>query len=300
MRRILLLFFVGCITTVYADTGAKVGFSYLKIAVDSRAAAMGEAYTSIANDVSATFWNPAGLAAAEKNSLILMHNSWLQGINHEFAAIQFANGEHNLAVSFNLISVTGIELRDETASVDPIGETQALNSYLGIAYATKVLESWLVGVQLKYLYEKYYLNSADGFALDFGIKKENLLPDVGVGLVIQNMGKMSTLKNQSTNLPLLVRAGINYKLPFTIMNDQPLLAADFSHIFSNASTVGLGLETTLVEYVDIRFGYVFGRESQSLTAGFGVCFGIFNISYAFVPYSYDLGNSHRFSLLVDL
>jgi len=32
----------------FADTRAKVGFSYLKIAVDARAAAMGEAYTSIA------------------------------------------------------------------------------------------------------------------------------------------------------------------------------------------------------------------------------------------------------------
>jgi len=300
MRKILLLFFLGFITVVHADTGAKVGFSYLKIAVDSRAAAMGEAYTSITNDVSATFWNPAGLAAAEKNSVLLMHNSWLQDINHEFAAIQFVNGKHNLAVSLNLINVSGIELREETASVNPIGVTQALNTYLGISYATTILESWLVGVQLKYLYEKYYLNSADGFALDLGVKKDNLIPDLGFGFVVQNIGKMSALKNQSTDLPFLVRAGINYRLPFKILNDRLLVAADFAHILHNTSTVGLGLEATLLEYVDIRFGYVFGRESQNITAGFGLGFGIFNISYAFVPYRYDLGNSHRFSLLVEL
>lgn len=300
MKRILLFLIISSFTTVFADTGAKVGFSYLKIAVDARAAAMGEAYTSIANDVSATFWNPAGLAAAKENSVLLMHNTWLQDVNHEFAAIQFANGKHNLAISLNLVSVSGIELREETASVDPIGETQALNTYLGLSYATIVMDNWQVGLQVKYLYEKYYLNSADGFALDLGIKKENLIPDLGLGLVLQNLGKMSVLKDQSTTLPFLIRAGANYKLPIKLMENQPLLAADVTHVFNDASTFGLGLETKVIDHVDIRFGYVFGRASQSITAGFGVSLGIFNLAYAFVPYSYDLGNSHRFSLVVEL
>jgi hypothetical protein len=37
---------------------------------------------------------------------------------------------------------------------------------------------------------------------------------------------------------------------------------------------------------------------MGLTAGLGVKYGIFNIAYAFVPFDYDLGNSHRFSMVI--
>jgi len=282
-----------------AETGGKIGLSYLKIGVDARAAAMGDAYTAVAEDASATFWNPAGLAGTDKNSVVLMHNSWLQDMNHEFASIQFVNGIHNIAVSLNMISVTGIELRDDTASEMPIGETHAINTYLGLAYATQIFADWQIGLQVKYLYEKYYFFSADGFAVDLGLKKENILPDISWGLVIQNLGKMSALKEESTQLPLLVRTGIDYLLPFQILENRPLIAADVAYVLDDISTLNLGVEMPVMNYVDLRFGYVLGRESQSITAGFGLNYGIFNIAYAFVPYSYDLGNSHRFSLMVD-
>ena len=300
MRRIIVLLILLSVSAVFSETGGKIGLSYLKIGVDARAAAMGDAYTAVANDASATYWNPAGLAGSGNNSLILMHNSWLQEINQEFGAVQFVNVIHNLAVSINMMSVSGIELRDETASEIPIGDTQALNTYLGLAYATKIFDSWQFGLQAKYLYEKYYLYSADGFALDLGIKKENLLQDLSWGLVIQNLGKMSALKEEATKFPLNLRTGVSYLLPFQLLENRPLMSADINYIMDDVTTLNFGLEVPLVTYADIRLGYVFGRETQSMTAGFGLNYGIFHIAYAFVPYSYDLGNSHRFSLKVDL
>ena len=299
MRRNIILILLICASTVFAETGGKIGLSYLKIAVDARAAAMGDAYTAVANDASATYWNPAGLAGSGKNSIILMHNSWLQDVNQEFAAIQFINGTHNIAVSLNMISVTGIELRDETASEIPIGDTHALNTYLGLAYATEIFGNWQFGLQVKYLYEKYYLYSANGFALDLGIKKEDILQDLSWGLVIQNLGKMSALKDEATRLPLNLRTGVKYRLPFQVLENRPLMAADVNYVMDDVTTFNFGVEVPLVNYADLRLGYVFGRESQSITAGFGLNYGIFHIAYAFVPYSYDLGNSHRFSLMVD-
>ncbi len=296
---IIILFFISMSVT-FAQTGAKVGLSYLKIGVDARAAAMGEAYSAVANDASATYWNPAGLAGSGINSIILMHNSWLQDINHEFAAIQFVHGTHNIAVSLNMMSVDGIELRDDTASETPIGTTHALNTSLGLSYATHVFNEWQIGLQLKYLYEKYYLFSADGFGLDLGIQKKDLIPDLAWGLVFQNLGKMSTLKEESTPLPMIFRTGFAYLLPFQLLENRPLVAADLNYVLDDVSTVNLGFELPVVSYVDLRLGYVFGRESQSITGGFGLNYGIFHIAYAFVPYSYDLGNSHRFSLKVDI
>jgi hypothetical protein len=287
------------VSTVLADTGAKVGLSFLKIGVDARAVAMGDAYSSLADDAAAAYWNPAGLAGAQSNSVMLMHNSWLQDINQEFAAIQFLNGKHNLAISVNMLSVSGIELRDETASETPLGTIDVINTYLGMAYATTFLSDWQIGLQLKYLFEKYYFDSANGFAFDIGIKKQNLLPGLGWGAVVQNLGKMSVLRSESTRLPFLFRTGINYTLPVRLIDHQPLLAADLVYISKDATTLNIGFETQLAGHVDLRFGYLLGRESQSFRGGFGLVFGAFNFAYAFVPFSYDLGNAHLLSLVVD-
>ena len=296
--RTIVIGLIFCVSSVLADSGAKVGLSFLKIGVDARAAAMGDAYTAYAKDAAAAYWNPAGLAGAASNSAVLMHNAWLQDINQEFAAVQFLNGRHNLAVSINMLYVRGIELRDETASEQPIGSTDVINTYLGLAYATTVLSDWQVGLQMKYLYEKYYFESADGFALDLGVKKQNIIPGIGWGLAVQNLGKMSLLRNVSTPLPIILRTGLNYYLPLHLLDYQPLLAADFVYINNDATTFNLGFETRVAGHVDIRLGYLVGRESQSFRGGFGLLFGAFNFAYAFVPFSYDLGNAHLLSLAI--
>ena len=287
------------VSPVFADTGAKVGLSFLKIGVDARAVAMGDAYSSCANDAASAYWNPAGLAGAGTNSVVLMHNAWLQDINQEFAAIQFMKGAHNLAVSINMLNVSGIELRDETASEQPIGTTEVINTYLGLAYATTIADNWQVGLQMKYLYEKYYFESADGFAVDLGVQKQNILSGLGWGLAIQNLGKMSVLRNESTPLPMLVRTGMNYRLPVQLFDYQPLLAADLVYIADDITTLNFGFETRVVNHVDLRAGYVLGRESQHFRGGFGVLFGAFNFAYAFVPFDYDLGSAHLLSLAID-
>jgi hypothetical protein len=299
MTRILMVIGMLLVSTVMAETGGKVGLSFLKIGVDARAVAMGDAYSSIANDAAAAYWNPAGLAEAKSNSIMLMHNAWLQDIHQEFAAIQFLNGRHNLAVSVNMLNISGIELRDEIASETPLGTIDVINTYLGLAYATSIVTDWQIGLQVKYLYEKYYLDTADGLAIDIGIKKRNILPGFGWGAVIQNLGKMSVLKNESTPLPLLFRTGLNYVLPLNLLDYQPLLAADLVYIKDDAASLNLGFETRVAGHVDLRLGYILGRESQSFRGGFGLMFGIITFAYAYVPFSYDLGNAHLFSLVVD-
>ena len=296
----IALFLVVSIGLLHAGGTDNTGFSYLKVGVDARAAAMGDAFTSLADNAGAAFWNPAGLAAAGSNTLLLMHNAWLQDVNHDYAAVQFVQGVHNLAVSINMMNVTGIELRGESASEIPDGEIHALNSYIGLAYATTVWSDWQIGVQAKYLYEKYYLYSADGVALDIGLRKSNLLPGLNWGLAIHNMGKMSTLKETATPLPLLFKTGFNYTLPAKLLDGPVLLATDLSYVRDGVTTLHLGGEWGMTDYADLRVGYVLGRESQSISGGFGIAYGIFNFAYAFIPFNYDLGNSHRFSLLVDL
>ncbi len=210
---ILLVIFT-MVSYLAAQDAGKTGLAFLKIGVDARAAGMGDAYTSIARDAASTYWNPAGLALTNANSVVLTHNSWLQDVNHEFIAVQMFNGKHNIALSLNMIFVSGIELRDNRATETPYGETSAHNVALADSYATTIFEDWKIGTQIKYLYEKYYLESADGVAFDLGLMHEQLIEDLNWGFVIQNIGSMAKLRNESTPLPLIIRTG--FQLPFTL------------------------------------------------------------------------------------
>jgi len=279
-----------------ASEGGKVGFAFLKTAVNARASAMGEAYTALANDASATYWNPAILAYTESNSIVLSHNQWLQDITHNFAAVHLIRGEHNIAFSFNVISVPGIEIRDYTASPDPIGKSSVYNLYFGGTYATNISENWSVGGQIKYYYEKMHLVSAGGFGMDLGVFGKEVIEDLDWGLSFQNIGKMGKLLNNSTKLPFLVRTGVSYSLPWKISENNIIAAADMVYIINDAFRFNIGAEAKLMDQFALRLGYVLGNDSYDFTAGFGLQLNRYNLSYAFVPYKYDLENSHRFSI----
>src|SRR5205823_560162 len=75
-----------------AEIFEKVGTydaTFLKIGVGARAAGMGDAYTAIADDGTATFWNAAGVARVERTEISLNHNSWVGGLLEEHFAYVF-------------------------------------------------------------------------------------------------------------------------------------------------------------------------------------------------------------------
>lgn len=296
MKRNIILFILLFINFSFAADGGQIGFAFLKTAVNARASAMGEAYTALANDASATYWNPANLTEAESNSVVLSHNIWLLDITHNFASVHLVKGTHNIAFSMNVISVPGIPIRDNTASNDPIGTSSVYNLYFGASYATKLSNQWSIGSQLKYYHEKMHLVSATGLGIDLGVFGKNIMKDLDWGMSIQNIGKMGKLLDASTQLPLLIRSGVGYSLPWKIAENNIITAADVVYILNDAFRFNVGAEAKLMNQFALRLGYVIGSDSYNFTAGFGLQLSRYNLSYAFVPYKYDLENSHRFTI----
>ena len=76
------------LSPLYADF-AKLGTSgaqFLKIGV-GRGAAMGEAFVAVADDASATFWNPSGLGTITTREISLQHNEWIADVRHEYLSV---------------------------------------------------------------------------------------------------------------------------------------------------------------------------------------------------------------------
>ncbi|MDP7447898.1 MAG: UPF0164 family protein, partial [Candidatus Latescibacteria bacterium] len=58
------------------------GAAFLKIGVGARAAGLGSAYTTVTNDATQMFWNPAGIAIERGMQATLNHNQWIADLSH--------------------------------------------------------------------------------------------------------------------------------------------------------------------------------------------------------------------------
>src|SRR5262245_54292004 len=83
---------------VFAASGGTTGFSFLNIPVGARATAVGQAFTSVVNDVQGLPYNPAGLATLTASHLSLQHLSYVEDTVQE--AILYGNAGRDHAMSW--------------------------------------------------------------------------------------------------------------------------------------------------------------------------------------------------------
>jgi len=290
----MLILFMAPMMLFSAEAGSN-GMAFLKIDVDGRAAAMGGAYTALASDAAAAYWNPAGLASASSRNLVLMHNVWLANISQEFASLQINSAQHYLALSANLMIIPGIEIRSEVPTEQPDGITNALNFYTGLSYACNFAGNWQAGITFKYLFERYYLAQANGWAIDLGVRRLQLLKNVDWGLTVQNLGQMAVLEEVNTPLPLMARSGLVYHLPFSFFQGGHVLTADVQYIKDEQIYVRAGSAWNIHQYLTLLGGLAWYNHALHFSTGMSLHFNTFHLDYAFIPFADNLGNSHRFS-----
>lgn len=289
---IVLIFSIGASRAVYAQDNA--GFAFLKIDVDARAAAMAGSYTALANDASAAYWNPAGLALAGEQSILVMHNDWLLDISHSFAAYQFISGKHNFAFSINYIQIPGIEITLQAAE-EKAGTIDAYNLSSALSYATMYDDHWAIGVTLKYLFEKYYLVSAPGWAVDLGVQRKDVFEFTDLGFSIQNLGKMSKLDNSATLLPIIIASDLSFS-GHKFFEEKLIFSVGLRWIEKEKTYLHTGMEYQISDNFFARGGVRNGNENTIWTGGFGIKYKNFYFDYAYVPFEYNLGVSNRLSL----
>src|SRR5213075_423349 len=96
MRRSLASFFLLFAilpTLAYTAARAKYAGEFIAIGVGGRAFGLGGAYVAVANDVTAGYWNPAGLSRLNYPQFTLMHDEQFGGlINYDYGAVAFPAG----------------------------------------------------------------------------------------------------------------------------------------------------------------------------------------------------------------
>ncbi|RPH97664.1 MAG: PorV/PorQ family protein, partial [Calditrichaeota bacterium] len=167
MKRVTILILWFLASSVYA--GGETGLAVLKIGAGARASAMGEAFVALSDDASGVFWNPSGSVWINKRQAHFTYNSWIQGIHHNVAALTFPTSIGSFGIGLLLNTVDGFERRT-IASEEPLGTFSAHDFSLLLNYSRQLNSSLSVGLNLKYINEKIYLDNANGYMIDLGVR----------------------------------------------------------------------------------------------------------------------------------
>lgn len=301
---VVLLFTAGF---VFAASGTgTAAFNFLKIGIGARALGMGGAFTAIADDATATYWNPAGLVKMEGAEATVSYIKYMAGINSGFLAFAKPMGaKSQLGLSINSFYVGGLTRTDENNT--ELGEFGSLMLVPTVAYATSLTENFSAGLAVKLIYHSIDTFNSYGIALDAG---GNYMPSeapYSFALVIQNLGQQLTAFVEEKDLPpITVKVGGAYRhkeAPFLVGLDVGKSIIDSDIFFS------LGAEYWVNEMLGLRFGYYsLGRDLHSgsdadilggLSFGLGLEWSKYDFDYALVP-KVDFGYVHRLAISVEM
>jgi tetratricopeptide (TPR) repeat protein len=266
---------------------------------------MGEAQVGLADDVYATYWNPAGLAQLQNREAGFVQTQYIQDIQSQYAA--YAHPHPTLgtfAGSFTYLNVGKFDSFD--AAGQPTGQVGANDAALGFSYALPVVRNRRMSSQLsagftgKYIQEKLDTVTAHAYAMDAGLLyapgKEfgDALEGVKAGLAVRNLGSSMKFDQESFELPRSITAGLSWtgvwlgeSLTATLDGEQPN---------DGKRTVGAGVELSTLQLLILRGGYTSkGDLGTGLRLGAGLRFKTVQVDYAFAAAG-DLGQTHRFGL----
>ena len=320
-------------TAIHGEEVKKIGTSsavFLRIPVGAKGIAMGSAFTSLADDGSAMFWNPGNIANQSETTLFFDHSPWLPGLNYNYFA--FSLPMQNIGV-FGL-SITSLRTDEiEVTTLDSqmgTGETYtAASTAFGISYAKKLTDRFAIGGTVKYITERIFNSVATGIAFDIGTMFVTPFEDVRLGVSISNIGTemrisgddlnsyvdiapgqqgnndniVSQLKTDPFSLPIIMRIGLSWDLTFT-EKTRLTLACDGINPNDNAQSVNIGLEfAPYGDLLSIRGGYseLFLDDAEmGLTLGAGLnisSFSYFHLAFAYAYQSFNyLGNVNHISI----
>ena len=190
----------------------------LKLGGGTRAAALGDAFSAINNDVTAALWNPSGLGIMDKRQAALSYldRTQLFGEAGEGLYYAFFAGAMPLSDAGTLGTMLQLEGQgtiDVTIdSPEPIRtENLGTNWVWTISYADKLAEGLFGGISGKVISLKLGEEGARAYAIDLGLQYDlpiTLVP-VQVGAAVQNWGTRIHFidENQSDPLPRVLRFG---------------------------------------------------------------------------------------------
>ena len=281
------------------DAGTRSA-QFLKLELGGRAVAMGGAFVGLADDASAVYWNPAGLASVDRTELSFMHLAWLQDIAYEYFALARPVKKRG-AVGFGISYLHMDKLQGRDQYGEPTSDFSASDMVITLGFGREITSGLLVGGSIKSINERIEDQSAYGLAFDLGCLYRTPVQNLFLGGVVQNWGRDIAFVEESFGLPTLFKLGASYRR--SLAGNPANLGVDVSFPADDKTCLHSGIEYVYENTIAARMGYNNGSNlgnRAGLSFGFGLMTArtqTYRMDYAFVPRGV-LGNSHTFSFSI--
>ncbi len=310
--RIILAALVLLVLSLPAGAANKYAGEFLTHGVGARALGMGSAFVAVADDVTAGYWNPAGVADVRGSAVQLMHaETFGDVINYDTGAyVRPLDGDASMGVTIVRLAVDDIPFTDFDEDENRIyysasGITWESDSETAmlVSYGRRVSPRLRIGGNLKLISKSIANYSCYGVGFDLGAKYD-LWNGTTLGANLQDVTttflSWDTKERELIMPTVKVGAAQRFELPsmggaLTVAADADVrfenrALADQYHAGAVSADTHYGAEFVYHDRVAVRGGLSMGQ----LTAGAGFTLGGFTIDYAFGKHEY-LDSSHRVS-----
>jgi len=261
---------------------------------------MGEAYVTQATDITALYWNPAGLGVIPKSQFLVNHYDYIADLNFDYSGIVLKLPRLG-AVGFHITYLSSPDIERTTLlQQEGTGEKVSAASYaVALSYGKALTDRFSIGFSAKYVQERIWHSVARGAALDFGTMfRTDAFNGLTIVAVLTNYGTDMRMMGRDQDivydpdpdaegnngtipakyttdwwaLPLNFRFGLATEL---IQTDFLTLAmeVDALHPSNNYESIDIGIEATILKTLFLRGGFssLLQKDSiEGLSLGGGV------------------------------
>lgn len=310
----------------YAKVGL-TGGQFLKIPHGARGTAMAGCASTTTEDLSAVFWNPAGVADIKSLSASFDYTDWFAGFSHNYAAVGTPIGENfALAVHFTNLSSGDIEY---TTMENPEGLNRfftANDVSMGLTFAGYLTDQFSFGATARYLDNSISDMNATGISFDVGTIYRTGIQGLTLGVSLHGLTSDLTYSGKDLNIthslypetwstdvdvsitpasfsiPLLFRAGASADI-YNEGDHKLIGAIDFTTCSDSPEQFALAAEYVWNDLISARAGYRIGHDAFGFAGGIGVKYLTGSLSgkidYSIQP-TKELGLVNRLSVYIDL
>ena len=186
------LLFLATFLAAPASAALNSGAAFLKIGTGARPEAMGGAYTALADDVNALYYNPGGLSNLGKQEVGFTHTQWLMYTTFDFFGFAQPLKSGTLGLSAARLGSGKFEGRDANRQATSGFTASDTALTLGFGRMLKGFSRYGdsgFGMNVKYLESSIGSDKASTFAADFGaVHKLDSMP-LSLGISVLNVGQ---------------------------------------------------------------------------------------------------------------
>lgn len=314
---ILLLLF--CVSeSLYSQTklSAQSVMKFLNVGVGARAAGMGDSFITNGDDVSVSFWNPAGIGHLEGFHAMLELNRWISDIQqYSFAASKDLGMYGVVGLTFTILDYgeiygTTIDLVSAGSGAFEYVETgnvSVSNFALGVIYSRAISNQFSVGAQIRYVYSglgsnviqsgsstQILDNNLSALSFDLGTRFNTEFKDLTFSMSLRNFSREIRYPKMSQGyyLPLVFSIGFSMNAAALVVSDNSphsvILSVNGLHPMDYSEKMNMGAEYGFNNQFFLRAGYKFNYDIESLSTGIGIRYPISIDEFIQFDYSYSL------------